>query len=172
MAARDEAWLRGPINGVAPVLLPVAHALTQASEDIEASASGLTPEQLWAAPGGAASVGFHLRHIAGSIDRLLTYARGSQLNGTQRGVLAAEGERSSADARVLILEAQQAIGTALQALRDTPESSIFEARKVGRNGLPSTVLGLLVHIAEHTQRHTGQIITTAKIVRALSTSSR
>ncbi len=151
------------------MFMPAGHALVQASEDIERAVSGLTVEELWVKPGGAASLGFHLRHIAGSTDRLLTYARGEQLTETQRRVMELEqrpGE-SPADAATLVREAQAAIERALAAIRAVPEGSLFEARTVGRAALPTNIFGLLCHIAEHTQRHTGQIITTAKIVRGL-----
>ena len=162
-----EVWLRGPVAGVDPLLMPAAHALLQAREDIERAAHALSLRELWATPGGAASVGFHLRHVAGSIDRLLTYARGAQLDERQRAALAAEGEAgdSAADAMTFVREAQRAIDQALAQLRGTPRESLTEPREVGRERLPSTVLGLLFHVAEHTQRHVGQIITTAKVVR-------
>ncbi|HEU4641289.1 MAG TPA: DinB family protein [Gemmatimonadaceae bacterium] len=149
--------------------MPAAHALVQSAEDLERAASPLDVDELWATPGGAASVGFHLRHIAGSIDRLLTYARGGALDDRQRAVLAGEGMAGSppAEAPELVRLARGAIDHALDTLRATPRESLLEARRVGRAGLPSTVLGLLVHVAEHTQRHTGQVITTAKIVRGV-----
>src|SRR5688500_6485846 len=90
--SQPEVWLRGPIHGVPPLLMPAAHALLGALEDLERVAAPLTPEELWARPGGAASVGFHLRHVAGSTGRLLTSARGQALDETQRAALAAEGE--------------------------------------------------------------------------------
>jgi uncharacterized damage-inducible protein DinB len=164
-----EAWLRGPLPGVHPLLLPAAHALVQAGEDIERAAAGLATEELWVKPGGAASVGFHLRHVAGSIDRLLTYARGTGLDEHQREALAVEGSPGEppADAATLIRDAAAAIEQALDQLRATDAASLHESRAVGRAALPTTVLGLLFHVAEHTQRHTGQIITTSKIVRGL-----
>ena len=164
-----EPWLRGPLPNVDPTLIPAAHALTQAGEDIPAAAAGLAPAELWTKPGGAASVGFHLRHVAGSIDRLLTYARGSALDERQREALAAEGDPGDPPSEVesLVRDASAAIGEALRVIRATPPGTLFEARTVGRARLPSTVIGLLFHIAEHTQRHTGQIITTARIVRGL-----
>lgn len=166
-----EVWLRGPLPGVPPLLTPAAHCLLQCREEIAAVAPGLTIEQLWAKPGGAASVGFHLRHIAGSLDRLLTYARGEQLDGPQRRALAAEGAAGEppATAPDLVAEVEVAIDGAVATLRATPESDLLVPRAVGRAALPSTVLGLLFHCAEHTHRHTGQIVTTAKIVRALGT---
>jgi uncharacterized damage-inducible protein DinB len=163
-----EPWLRGPIAGMPPVVMPAAHALMQAAEDITAAAVGLTAEQLWMRPGGAASVGFHLRHVAGSIDRLLTYARNEMLSQAQLAAIAREQDAgaNAADAATLAAEAVAAIDVAIQTMRATPPGTYFDARGVGRRRLPTNVLGLLVHVAEHTQRHSGQIIATAKVVRA------
>jgi hypothetical protein len=153
------------VPGVDPWLQPSAHALLQAGDELDAAA-GLTTDQLWARPGGAASVGYHLRHIAGSIDRLLTYARGTSLDQRQYDALAAEGRPGTVDAGVLIAEARGAIDGALAALRTTAPGALLDARTVGRQALPTTLLGLLFHMGEHTQRHAAQIITTAKVVRA------
>lgn len=163
----QEVWLRGALQGFDPVVMPAAHALLQSAEDLERAAGSLTPEQIWMRPGGAASVGFHLKHIAGSIDRLLTYSRGEQLDAAQRSALKAEQgvEAEPQRATELITGAVRAIQHAVQVLRDAPRESLFEPRGVGRAQLPTTVWGLLFHVAEHTQRHTGQVITTAKIVR-------
>jgi uncharacterized damage-inducible protein DinB len=123
---------------------------------------------------GAPSISFHLRHIAGSIDRLLAYASGRQLSEEQLRALDVEslpGEPAE-EAGALVAKAQGAIEKALQVLRSTPDESLSESREVGRMKLPSTVLGVLFHIAEHTQRHTGQIVTTARIVQGLSSSIR
>jgi uncharacterized damage-inducible protein DinB len=162
-----EAWLSGPVSGIDPHLMPVAHALLQARSDLAEATQDLTAEQLWARPGGAASVGFHLRHIPGSIDRLLTYARDEALTEEQRSAAAAEGAVGpEQDARPLLTAVSAAIDVALAQLRHTAPEILLEPRAVGRARLPSTVLGLLVHVAEHTQRHTGQVIATAKVVRA------
>ena len=161
-----EPWLRGPLPGVDPYLMPAAHALTHAGEDLARAAVDVPPEALWTRPGGAASVGFHLRHIAGSIDRLLAYARGEGLTDAQRAAARAEeAPGAPGDADALLAGAQAAIARALAQIRATPRESLLEARAVGRAGLPSTVLGLLFHVAEHTQRHTGQLIATARAVR-------
>jgi uncharacterized damage-inducible protein DinB len=162
-----EAWLRGPLPGIARELQPAAHALVQAAEDLARAAADLTVDELWMRPGGAASAGFHLRHIAGSIDRLLTYARGDALDARQRAALAAERDPGNPpdDAQQLILQATAAIEEALFVLRATRAEDLTDARAIGRARLPSTVAGILFHIAEHTQRHTGQLVTTAKIVR-------
>ncbi|MBX6333487.1 MAG: DinB family protein [Gemmatimonadaceae bacterium] len=167
MSTVPEPWLRGPIAGVDPYLMPAAHALTQSSEDIARAAGDLSPAALWARPGGAASVGFHLRHIAGSIGRLLTYARGERLSAAQLAAISAEGVPGEPpeEAAPLVQRAQEAIAGAIDALRATPREVLLEPRTVGRAALPTNVLGLLMHVAEHTQRHTGQIIATAKVVQ-------
>lgn len=160
-----EVWLRGPVPGVSPLLMPAVHCLLQCREEIGA-AGDLTTEQLWARPGGVASAGFHLRHIVGSLDRLLTYARGSQLDREQLAYLRAEVEPSEPPdtTPTLIASAQAAIDSAVDVVRSTRDSDLMLARSVGRAGLPSTVFGLLFHCAEHTHRHTGQLVTTSKIV--------
>lgn len=168
-----EVWLRGQgVPGIVPLLQPVAHALLQAVEDIRRAAAPLSVDLLWTRPGGAPSVGFHVRHAAGSLDRLLTYARGEGLTEEQRAFLGSEGEPGlpPAEAASLVLAFERQVEHALDQLRSTPESSLLEPRGVGRLQLPSTVVGLLVHAAEHTQRHVGQIVTTAKIVQALGTA--
>jgi hypothetical protein len=162
-----EAWLRGPIEGVDPYLMPAAHALVQAGEEIERAVAGLTPEQVWARPGGAASIGFHLRHVVGSLDRLLTYARGQMLDAHQRAFLELEAEPCDppAPADPLVAGVRAAVEAALRVYRETPRERLLETRVVGRAALPSDVLGLLFHAAEHAQRHAGQVVTTAKVVR-------
>ncbi|MEQ8330291.1 MAG: DinB family protein [Longimicrobiales bacterium] len=168
-----EAWLRGPIPGVSAPLMPVAHSLVDAGEEIGPAVAGLTRDQLWARPGGAASVGFHLRHIVGSLDRLLTYARGESLTEEQMDFLRAEGTPREAsdgpgtEAERLVAAMHRAIEDALEVLRTTPIDQLDEPRGVGRAQLPSTVRGLLFHAAEHTRRHAGQIIATAGIVRGM-----
>ena len=165
-----EPWLRGPVEGVDRVLMPAAHALLQAREDIETAATPLAPDELWLRPGGAASVGFHLHHIAGSIDRLLSYAAGRTLTSEQMEWLASERAPSlpGATAESLLREAQAAIDGAIEAIRAADARTLHEARAVGRAALPTTVFGLLFHIAEHTQRHSGALIATAKVVHRIA----
>lgn len=162
-----EAWLAGPVDGVVPHLVPVAHALVQAGRDLEAL-SALDPAALWARPAGVASVGFHLQHVAGVLDRLLTYARGEALNDLHRSALRAEGQPGAppADAVLLVRDAQRAIDRALDQVRATPSEALLEPRAVGKQQLPSTVLGLLYHASEHVTRHVAQAATTARIVGA------
>lgn len=159
-----DAWLRGPMQGIDAYLLPAAHALVQAREDLEKAVRGLTREQLWARPGGAASVGFHLRHVAGSLDRLLTYARGDALTQGQREAAAAEVDplRTQEDADALLAAVVTAVDGAIAQLRSTPQEVLLDPRPIGRARLPSTVLGAIFHAAEHAARHTGQAIATAK----------
>jgi uncharacterized damage-inducible protein DinB len=164
--SRPEAWLRGPLDGIPTQLQPVAHALVQALEDVDRAAAPLAPEELRARPGGAASVGFHLRHLAGSTDRLLAYARGEQLAPAQLAFLAAEEEEApGVGAAELLAGVRAAVERALEQLRATPEASLDELREVGRARLPSSVRGLLYHVGEHTARHAGQVVTTARVVR-------
>lgn len=164
-----EAWLEGKLENVDRLLMPAAHALVEARRDIERAAGALTPAQLWQKPAGAPSVGFHLRHIAGSIERLLTYARGESLNENQFAELAKENLADAAEnAEQLIGAAQTQIEIALAAIRAADIETLFEPRFVGRERLETNVFGLLFHIAEHTQRHVGQIVATAKIVSANS----
>jgi uncharacterized damage-inducible protein DinB len=169
---RAEPWLRGPVPDIVPQLQSAAHALLQVQEEI-AVLKDLTSEELWLTPGGAASIGFHLRHIAGSLDRLLTYARGDTLSATQRGGLASERDTTQPnDASALLRHAHDAIDAALAQLRATPVGELFAARSVGRAALPSTVFGLLSHAVEHAVRHAGQATTTAKTVRGLGFTRR
>jgi uncharacterized damage-inducible protein DinB len=162
-----EVWLRGPVADVPALLQPVAHALLQCREEIAATVRGMTSDQLWMQPAGAASVGFHVQHAAGSLDRLFTYARGERLSAAQKAVLATEAQPDLAPnvAARLIAGFEEAVERALAQLRATAENTLLDPRGVGRAQLPSTVLGLLFHAAEHTQRHVGQIVTTAKILR-------
>ena len=161
-----EAWLRGAIDGIDSLLQPAAHALAQAREDLDRATAGISTAKLWHRPNGAASLGYHLRHAAGSLDRLLTYARGQQLNDRQLAELKREGEPGTPpqDAAALLAHVRGAIDAALAQLRVTRREELLEARAVGRAQLPSTVLGLLFHAAEHTTRHVGQAITTAKVI--------
>jgi hypothetical protein len=166
--AQPEAWLRGPVPGVPEALQPVAHALVQAMEDAERLTTGLHPADLWTSPGGAATVGFHLRHAAGSLDRLLTYARGEALSDAQRRALATEKELTpDVGADELVGQLRAGTSRALAQLRTTPADRLDDHRPVGRAALPSSVRGLLYHAGEHTARHVGQISTTLTIMRGL-----
>jgi len=171
-AAHTEAWQRGPAPGFEPLLMPIVHALIQVREDLEHLASTVPFDQVWQRPGGAASIGFHVRHTGGALDRLFTYARGEALSDTQRAALRGEGEAGDPPVPLpaLVAEVALIIDQALEQLRTTPKASLLDERRVGRAGLPTTVLGLLFHAAEHSTRHAGQAITTALILRSPQTS--
>lgn len=166
MSRPAEVWLRGPVPGIQPALQPVAHALLQVAEDLPPLLEKLTPEQLWARPGRSAAIGFHLAHLTGSLDRLFTYARGEALNKEQLAVLM--GERALAESRppagTLLATLDAGMRRAIEQLRRTRSDELEQAREVGRQRLPSTTLGLLVHAAEHTARHAGQIATLVKLL--------
>ena len=165
--AQTEAWQRGPVEGFEPLLMPVVHSLIQAREDLERLIMTVPPDQVWRRPGGAASIGFHVRHTGGALDRLFTYARGETLSDAQRALLKAEGEPGEPPAplAVLVADVDRIINAAFDQLRATPRGALLDGRRVGRAGLPATALGLLFHAAEHTTRHVGQALTTALVQR-------
>ena len=161
-----EVWLRGPLSAVPPLLQPVAHALLQAREEVTELMANFPADKLAERPLGLASVGFHLRHLAGVLDRTFTYARGEALSETPLAYLAAEGSPPTHLGAVpeLVQAFAHQVDAALAQLRATPEATLPEWRGVGRAQLPSTVVGLLVHAAEHTTRHVGQLLVTARLV--------
>jgi hypothetical protein len=159
-----EPWLRGPIEGVSPLIAPGLCALLQAREDLATYTEGLTDEQIWARPFGLAPLGFHLRHIGGSVDRLTTYLLGKQLDESQMAALKAEMEPGESREQ-LLARMNEALAQAEARIRSIDPATLSEPRVVGRKRLPTTVIGLLVHIAEHTQRHVGQAISAAKLSR-------
>ena len=160
-----EPWLRGAIHGLHPAAAHVLYTFEQAREEIDQFCSILTIEEVWRTTHeGVASVGFQLRHMAGSIDRLTTYLRGEQLNALQLAALRQEHEPgASVEALVEYLEAEYRKTEAV--VRTIAPSSYEDRRVVGRKQAPTTVGGLIVHISEHTQRHLGQAVLTAKLVR-------
>jgi hypothetical protein len=159
-------WLQGPVTGVPALLQPVAHALIEANEDIQKLVPSLSMEALWTQPNGAASVGFHVCHAMGSLDRLFTYARGESLNSQQLAKLAAEKtiDPNCSKAEDLVRDFSAAVDRAIAQLRQTSEKDLLSPREVGRAKAPSNVIGLLVHAGDHTYRHVGQAITTARMV--------
>jgi len=162
MDALPEPWLRGPLPGVDTFIAPLLYSFQMAREDLAKYTAGLTTEQIWATPYGFGSVGFHLRHVAGSTDRLMTYVSGGQLSSDQMTVLKAERE-PGATGEELLASIDRAFASAETVARAIDPARLAEPRGVGRKQLPTTVIGLLVHIAEHTQRHVGQAISAAKL---------
>ena len=160
-----EPWLRGPIPDVDPLVAPILYAFQQAREDLRRHTEGLTGDQIWATPHGFGSVGFHLRHIAGSTDRLMTYLEGQALNSEQMKALQAEDQPGGPVREELLAELDRVFLRSEGVVRSLDPSKLAEGRTVGRKRLPTTVIGLLTHIAEHTQRHVGQAISAAKLAR-------
>jgi uncharacterized damage-inducible protein DinB len=166
--AETEWWQRGPIGGVPAVLQPVAHILLQVRESVHELTDGLSVEQFNARPAGVASVAFHVRHIPGVIDRLFTYARGERLNETQFAALRSEGEPlSSAEIAPALAALDARVDAAVAELKTIDPATLGDFRGVGRANLPSSVIGCLVHGAEHAMRHVGQLSVTARVSRQL-----
>ena len=166
--SRPEAWLLGKTKGFPDALMPVVHSLHQARQELIALRDDISTDEYLVTPGGAASIGFHLAHIAGSLDRLFTYARGEQLAPDQLTYLHREADGAVDVPRVSAFTAAlDRIDTCLNTLRGVPADSVYEPREVGRDRLPSNVIGLLFHAAEHTTMHVGQVRTTLKIMRGL-----
>lgn len=162
-----EPWLRGTEADVPSVGRAVLHALQLAEEDLLKWCGSLSNAELNARPAEAPSVAFHMRHIARSLDRLLTYAEGRSLSEAQKSHLRTELDLDSPATRSeLFAEFSAALADATQRVRLLARTNLEEARTVGDKHLPTTIGGLLVHVADHTQRHVGQAITTAKIVKA------
>jgi uncharacterized damage-inducible protein DinB len=160
-----EPWLRGPLPDVHPLLAPILFSFRQAQEDLTKCTVSLNPEQIWATPYGFGSVAFHIRHIAGSTDRLMTYLQGRQLDAEQLAALQAEERPATLSRDELLALTGRAFHQAESVVRVLDPATLAEARWVGRKRLPTTVAGLLTHIAEHTQRHVGQAISAAKLSR-------
>jgi hypothetical protein len=165
-ARQYEVWLRGPVEGCEPLLMPVAHSFIQAQEDLTHLAAMVPTDHTWIRPGDAAAIGFHVRHLGATVDRLLTYARGESLSDAQKAALKVEempGDPPPGLAAI-VAETHAQLDRGLAQVRATKREQLLEPRKVGRLELPTTVLGLLFHAAEHTTRHVGQAITTARIL--------
>ena len=161
----EEPWLRGPIEGIPAHLMPVFHSFMMVREDLARYTDGLTTEDVWRRTGSLPPLGFHLHHIAHSVDRLVTYLCGEQLTEQQIAVLRKETEPGTATLVELLREVDAKLSESERRIRSIGPEMLPEPRYIGKKRLPSTVLGLLVHVAEHTQRHLGQAITTAKLAR-------
>lgn len=165
---KPEVWQRGPVEGIPALLQPVAHALLQAREEINDMMSGFPQEILWQKPAGLASPGFHLQHIAGVLDRLFAYAKGEQLNEQQLAYLQEEGIDAGQSVNGLVESLNQQVNEALKQLAETDEQTLTAARGIGRRQIPTTVMGLLFHSAEHTMRHVGQLLVTVNFLKVNS----
>jgi uncharacterized damage-inducible protein DinB len=165
--SQHEPWLRGTHSEIPAVLRAVLHAIELAQEDLTWWCDELSEKELIAGPCGLPSIAFHLRHIARSLDRLLTYAEGRQLDEQQLLALSSEFEPRCSKTEIFgeLSAALADSSTRILKLGEKP-ANLDQPRSVGRENLPTTVAGLLIHIADHTQRHVGQTITTAKLVVA------
>jgi uncharacterized damage-inducible protein DinB len=160
-----EPWLRGPLDGVHPLVMPVLFSFAQVREDLDRHVRQLSYEQLWKTVGGS-SIGFHLKHLAGSVDRLATYLAGEHLSQEQLESLRSESAPDLELSQLLeLIEAR--LRSAEQKLKAINPEELYQPRSVGRKELPTSVIGLIVHLAEHTQRHLGQVITLSQVVRQL-----
>lgn len=163
---KHEVWQRGPLPLVPPLLQPVAHALLQAKEEVNDLMEHFPSILLWVRPADMASAGFHLQHLSGVIDRVFTYARNEPLNPFQFEELAAEGNNLKPTTTTkLVNRFNRQVEKAIEQIKSTKEKTLTEYRGIGRAGLPSTVIGLLFHAAEHTMRHVGQLMVTAAVVK-------
>ncbi len=160
-----EVWQRGPVIGIPSLLQPVAHAILQAKEEILNQLQGFPENLIWEKPGGVASIAFHVQHITGVLNRLFTYAKGDQLSQKQLETLKQEGKiNENISVENMVDDLSWQIERSLEQLRNTAENNLLEARGIGRKQIPTNVLGLLFHAAEHTTRHTGQLLVTARIL--------
>jgi uncharacterized damage-inducible protein DinB len=164
-----EPWLRGTYADVPAAGRAVLHALDLALDDLTKWAAGLTDEEVHAQPLGLTSIAFHLRHIAGSTDRILTYAEGEQLSAEQLAALKSEqgGDGKLESLAELLAEVEVAFNDAAERVRVLATANLDTPRFVGRKQLPTSIGGAMIHVADHTQRHVGQVVTTAKVIGAL-----
>lgn len=166
LTSEPEPWLRGTYGDVPTAGRAVLHALDLALDDLSKWTEGLTDAEVHSEPMGLTSVAVHLRHIARSTDRLLSYAEGKQLSGEQLAALKAEraGDETLAE---LLAEVEASFSSAAERVRVLATSNLDTVRGVGRKQLPTSIGGALIHVADHTQRHVGQVVTTAKVLKAL-----
>ena len=170
-ATHVEPWLRETRTETPAVVRAVLHAIDLALENIEKATNGLTIAQIDARPFGVASIEFHMRHVTGALDRSLTYASGSGLSEEQFGALAQEKLSQGESGDLLLSQLRASAARAEERLLQIVGEDFEAPRAIGRKKLPTTLGGIIVHIADHTQRHAGQVVTTAKVLRAMNTGS-
>jgi uncharacterized damage-inducible protein DinB len=166
-----EPWLRGTHTGVPAAARAVLHALELALDDLTKWTAGLTDDEVHAQPLGLTPIAFHLRHIARATDRILTYAESEQLSAEQLAALKSELEGKQESLVELLAEVEVAFTDAAERIRVLATANLDTPRFVGRKQLPTSIGGALIHVADHTQRHAGQVVTTAKVLRALRSDS-
>jgi len=163
---KPEVWQRGPVEGVPALLQPVAHALLQAREEVEQLMENFPDRLLWENPANMASPAFHLEHMRGVLDRLFTYARAEMLNDEQLNYLRSEGKQYLDDdvCKKLVAAFGKQVDEAVEQLKHTDPATLTDPRGIGRAQIPTTVIGLLFHAAEHVMRHNGQLLVTVKVL--------
>ncbi|GAO44501.1 hypothetical protein FPE01S_03_05380 [Flavihumibacter petaseus NBRC 106054] len=154
----------GAVDNITPLLQPVAHALLQARDEINTIMADFDDRLIWKKPAAVAAPAFHLKHMAGVLDRLFTYAAGNSLSNQQLEYLRSEEKDEGQSRTQLLAHFNGAVERSLETLRTADPAQLANERKVGRKGIPSTVLGLYFHAAEHTMRHTGQLLVTVRIL--------
>lgn len=169
MEKKREVWQRGPIENIPALLQPVAHALLEASEEAHSIMGGFPENLLWERPEGVASPAFHLQHIQGVIDRLFTYSRKELLNEKQMDEISREGnkEKTSLSMQQMLNLLDKRIADAVEELKNVNPNSLTEPRGIGRKQIPTTLIGLYVHAAEHSMRHIGQLLVTVRMLKGI-----
>lgn len=167
MESKMEVWQRGPIEGVPGLLQPVAHALLQAREEVHEIMNGFPENLLWERPAGVASPAFHLQHLTGVVDRLFTYARKESLSAEQLQSRSIEGKETETTSTMtqIIDNFDKQVELAINELKEVNVNTLTDARGVGRKQIPTTLIGLYVHAAEHSMRHIGQLLVTTRILK-------
>src|ERR1700712_1849963 len=167
MEEKSEVWQRGPLEDISPLLQPVAHALLQAREELSEMMNAFSETLLWERPAGVASPAFHLQHLTGVLDRLFTYARKESLTADQLYLLSIEGNQSETAASMmeLIELFDKQVDLSINELSKVNVDILTEIRTIGRKQIPTTLIGLYVHAAEHTMRHIGQLMVTVKVLK-------
>lgn len=170
MQQKPEVWQRGPLQSIPPLLQPVAHALLQAAEEVQELTTGFPDDLLWERPASVASPAFHLQHLTGVLDRLFTYAKSETLTEQQLQYLTAEGDpaQTHMNTNQLVDLFNRQVEISIAELSNSDESTLAAARTVGRKKIPTTLIGLYMHAAEHIMRHVGQLHVTIKILKNMN----
>ena len=168
MEDKREVWQRGPLENIPGLLQPVAHALLQAREELHDMMNMFPERLLWERPSGVASPAFHLQHLTGVLDRLFTYARKEQLSSDQLYKLSIEGnQRETSSSMMELIELfSKRVDLSIRELGEVNIDNLTEVRTVGRKLIPTTLIGLYVHAAEHTMRHIGQLLVTVRVLKS------
>jgi hypothetical protein len=166
MEDKREVWQRGPLENIPSLLQPIAHALLQAREELFDMMNSFSEKLLWERPANVASPAFHLQHLTGVLDRLFTYARKEQLSGDQLYALSMEGNQmeTSSSMMELIELFDKQVDLSISELSNVNTDMLTDVRTIGRKQIPTTLIGLYVHAAEHTMRHIGQLLVTVKVL--------